>query len=334
MEETPMHVRRRVVTSMLAAGVSAGFSTAARSQGAAPGYPSKPIRLIVPFAPGAANDIIARLIGDKVGEVLKQPFVIENRPGAGGSIGADLVAKAEPDGHTLLLTNPGPGVITPLMQRSRLYAVDDLEPVAIVCSAPLVLVANPAFPPNSPAELLAFAKTNPKKVTWGSADGGAIPSLALLLFQMATGADVVAVPYKGSAPAILDIAGGHLNVVYASYASAAATLQAGRAKVIGVAGPRRLAALPEVRTLAESGINDADAIVWFGIAAPAKTPRAVIDRLNREINRALELPDVRQRLAHLDLEPVGGTPESFRAVVKSEAAKVKRLIDLGLLKTE
>jgi len=330
-----MRTRRRSTVGALCASALVGaLPASAFAQDAAADFPSKPIRLVVPFAPGAANDIIARLITQKVGEALKQPFLIENRPGAGGAIGADLVAKAPADGYTLLLTNPGPGVITPLVQRQRLYAVEDLDPVAVICQAPLILVATPSFPPNTPAELLAYAKANPRKVTWGSADGGGIPGLALLLFQAATGAEVVPVPYKGSAPAIVDIAGGHLNVVYASYASAAATLQGGRAKVIGVAGPKRLAALPEVRTLAESGIQDADAIVWFGIAAPARTPRAIVDKLNREINRALTFPDVRQRLAELDLEPAPGTPEAFRAMVKAEATKVSRLIDRGLLKTE
>jgi tripartite-type tricarboxylate transporter receptor subunit TctC len=330
-----MRIRRRSTLGAVCATALVGaWPAAARAQDASSDYPSKPIRLVVPFAPGAANDIIARLITQKIGETLKQPFLIENRPGAGGAIGADLVAKAPPDGYTLLLTNPGPGVITPLVQRQRLYAVEDLEPVGVICQAPLILVATPSFAPNTPAELLAYAKANPRKVTWGSADGGGIPGLALLLFQASTGAEVVPVPYKGSAPAIVDIAGGHLNVVYASYASAAATLQGGRAKVIGVAGPKRLAALPEVRTLAESGIQDADAIVWFGIAAPARTPRPIVDKLNREINRALTLPDVRQRLAELDLEPAPGTPDVFRAMVKAEATKVSRLIERGLLKTE
>lgn len=327
--------RRSIARALCAAAVlTAGPSGAAAQESAAADYPSKPIRLIVPFAPGAANDIIARLVTQKLGEVFRQPFLIENRPGAGGAIGADMVAKAPADGYTLLLTNPGPGVITPLLQRQRLYSVDDLAPVAVICQAPLILVASPSFAPNTPAELLAHAKANPRQVTWGSADGGGIPGLALLLFQAATGAEVVAVPYKGSAPAIVDIAGGHLNVVYASYASAAAQLQGGRAKVIGVAGPKRLASLPQVPTLSESGIQDADAIVWFGIAAPAKTPRAIVDRLNREINRALLLPDVRQRLAELDLEPAGGTPDAFRSMVRADADRVRRLIDRGLLKTE
>ena len=297
-------------------------------------YPSRPIRLIVPFSPGAANDIIARLVGQKLSEGLGQPVIIDNRPGAGGAIGADAVAKAAPDGYTLLFTNPGPGVITPLVTKGRLYTVEDLVPVAFICYAPLVIVANPAFEPKNPKELLTYAKTNPGKITWGSADAGGIPGLALALFQAATGADVLAVPYKGSAEAVTAVLAGHINVAFTSYASSQAQIVAGRLKVIGVAGPKRLRGAPEVPTLAESGMPNADATVWYGLAAPRKTEKLIVDRINSEVNRALTLADVKQRLAQLELEVVGGTPEEFAAVVKAEATRIAGLISAGKVKVE
>jgi len=297
-------------------------------------YPNKPIKLVVPFTAGAANDTIARLIGQKVSEAMGQPIVIENRGGGGGAVGANYVGKSPADGYTILFTNPGPGVITPLITRERTYAVSDFVPIVAICDAPLIIVANPAFGPRTPAELVAFAKANPGKIRFGSADAGGIPGLALKLLQASTDTDLLSVPYKGSAETVAAVVAGTVDATYASYASSAQLIAGNRMRVLGVAGPKRIAAAPNALTLAESGIANADALVWFGLAAPKGTPKAIIDRINAEVNKALKLPDVRQRLAALELEPVGGTPEEFAATFRKETARVTALIKSGKLATE
>ncbi len=327
-----MNIPRRIFGGLVLAALACTLPSGAWAQ--ADGYPTKPIRLIVPFAPGAANDTIARLIAQKIGEAMGQPFVIENRAGGGGAVGANAVAKAQPDGYTLLLTNPGPGVITPLITREKTYAVADLVPIVSICDAPLIIVSSPAFEPKNPAELLAYAKANPGKVKFGSADAGGVPGLALKLFQASTNADVLAVPYKGSAETIAAVVGGTIDLVYVSYASAQALVAANRIRVLGVAGTKRIAPAPNAPTLAESGIANADAMIWYGLAAPRGTPKAIVDRINREVNKALALPDVKQRLAQLELEPVGGTPEEFAASINRDVARVSALIKSGKLVPE
>jgi tripartite-type tricarboxylate transporter receptor subunit TctC len=322
--------RRRSIASLAALALATPGRAAAQS----PDWPAKPIRLVVPFAPGAANDIIGRLVAGRLADALRQPVTVENRPGAGGSVGAGAVARAAPDGYTLGLMNPGPGVLTPLLTQGRLYKVEDLDPVALVCTAPLLLVASTRFAPNTAGELVELARAQPKKVVFASADAGGIVGVAMLLFLAATGIEVNAVPYSGSAPAMTDLSGGHVDATFASYASALPHLKSGRAKVIGVAAPRRTASLPTVPTLAESGIRDAETVAWWGISAPAGTPRPIVERLNREVNRALELPEVRQRLEQLDLEPASGSPEDFRAMVRADAARAAKLIAAGLLRPE
>jgi tripartite-type tricarboxylate transporter receptor subunit TctC len=319
----------------LGAVCSAGAGAAAAAQvDAAAAYPTRPARWVVPFPPGASNDIIARLLGEKLSGALGQQFVVDNRPGAGGAVGAETVARAAPDGYTLLLANPGPNVNTPLLLRKPLYRVEDFTPIVFIGYAPLIIVANPGFPPNNPKELLQYAKANPGKINWGSSGLGSSLHIGLALFQAATKTDVVHVPYKGAAPALTDVAAGQINLMYTTTVTGETMIKAGRVKVIGVAHTKRLPLLPEVQTLAEAGIKDAEAIVWFGMAGPAKLPRTIVDRLNAEVNKALKLPDVRQRLDGLGLEVAGGTTDEFQAFIKKEAERVRRLIQAGLLKPE
>jgi tripartite-type tricarboxylate transporter receptor subunit TctC len=303
-------------------------------KGGAVAYPTKPVRWVVPFTPGASNDIIARLIGAKLGDAWGQQFVIDNRPGAGGALGAQTVARAAADGYTLILTNPGPNVNTPLMIRNAGFKVEDFTHVVFIGYAPLIIIAHPSFPPRNPRELLDYAKANPGKINWGSSGNGSSLHIGLALFQAATGANVQHIPYKGAAPAIADTAGGQIQLMYTTTVSGEAAIKAGRVKVIGIASPKRAALLPDVPTLAESGIKDAEAIVWFGLSGPPRLPRAIVDKLNAEVNRTLKLTDVRQRLDQLGLEVAGGTPETFSRFVAGEAAKLARLIQAGLVKTE
>lgn len=304
------------------------------AQNPAANYPNKPVRWIVPFPPGASNDLIARLIGQKLTDAWGQQFVIDNRAGAGGSVGAETVARAAPDGHTLLLSNPGPSVNNVLMRKNPLYRINDFTPVVWIGYAPLIIVATPSFPPKNARELADYAKANPGKVNWGSSGPGSSLHIGLAVFQAATGVNVVHVPYKGAAPALTDVVGGQINLMYTTTVTGEAQIKAGRIKVLGVADAKRTPVLPEVQTLAEQGIRNAEANVWFGMSAPAGTPRSIIDKLNREVNRALDLADVRQRLDQLGLVVVGGTSEKFDAFIKSEAGRLAKLIQIGAVQVE
>ncbi|MCW5605271.1 MAG: tripartite tricarboxylate transporter substrate binding protein [Burkholderiales bacterium] len=322
----------RVISHAVAVAAAAlvlGITTAtpAWSQGAA--YPNRPVRLVVPFPPGASNDIIARLLAYKLTEALGQQFVVDNRPGAGGLIGGEIVVGAAADGHTLLFANPAPSINSVLMSRKPPYRMADFTPVIFIGYVPLILVASPSFPPNDAKQLLAYAKANPGKINWASSGNGSSLHIGLALFQAATGADVVHVPYKGTAPALTDVIAGRVNLMHTTSVSAEAHIKAGKVKILAVAAPKRQQVLPNVPTLAEQGIKNAEATVWFGVSAPAKTPQAVIGKLNAELNKALGLADVRKRLDELGLVVAGGTPAEFAEFLRNEAEKMTGLIKTG-----
>ena len=289
-------------------------------------YPNKPVRWVVPFPPGASNDITARLLAQKLTEAWGQQFVVDNRPGAGGSLGASIVAGANPDGYTLLHANPGPNVNNVLMRKKPPYRFDAFAPVFFIGYVPLIIVANPKFPPNNVKELVAYAKANPGKINWASSGNGSSLHIGLALFQAAANVDVAHIPYKGTAPALTDVVGGRINLMYTTSVSGEAHIKAGRVKVLGVAAPRRQEVLPSVPTLAEEGVSNAEATVWFGVVAPAKTPRAVIERLNAELNKVIVLPDVKRRFEQLGLIVEGGSPADFAKFMKGEADRLAMLI--------
>jgi len=323
--------------NMVAVALCCAFTQAAVAQGpknSAADYPEKSVRWVVPFTPGASNDIIARLVAIKLGDAWGQQFIIDNRAGAGGLIGADTVAKTAPDGYTLLLSNPGPNVNSPLLTKQSPYKVGDFAPVIYFGYAPLLILANPALPVKNPKELIDYLKANAGRVNWGSSGTGSSLHIGLALFQAATGLNMTHVPYKGSSPAITDLVGGQIQFMHTTTVSAEAQIKSGRVRVIALASPKRQALLPDVPTLAESGIKDAEAIVWFGMAAPLNTPRAIIDKLNRESNRILQMPDVKKRLDELGLEVQGGTPEQFGDFIRNEAARLNMLIKAGALTQE
>jgi tripartite-type tricarboxylate transporter receptor subunit TctC len=304
------------------------------AQDPAANYPSRPVRWIVPFTPGASNDIIGRLFSQKLTEALGQQFVVVNRGGAGGLVGAETVANALPDGYTLLLANPGPNVNSVLLRKQPPYRINDFAAVAWIGYSPLLILANTKFAPNNAKELVDYLKANPGKVSWGSSGVGSSLHIGLAVFQLATGVNVVHVPYKGTAPALTDLMGGNIQLMHTTVVSAETQIKSGRVKVLGVAAKKRQGVLPNVATLEEQGIKGAEAIVWFGMAAPAKTPRAIVDKLNREVNKALQMADVRQRLDQLGLEVEGGTADKFDAFIKSEAARLTKLIKAGALQVE
>jgi tripartite-type tricarboxylate transporter receptor subunit TctC len=328
-----------ILTLALAALFGAGTACAQGSAASKPAqatgdYPNRPVRWVVPFAPGASNDIIARLIAQKFAETWSQQFVIDNRGGVGGAIGAEIVARAAPDGYTLLSANPGPSVNNIVLRLKPTYAFSDFEPVIFLGYAPLLILAHPAFAPKTAKELVDHLRANPNKVAWGSSGFGSSLHIGLELFLHATGTKATHVPYKGTAPALTDVLGGQIQLMHTTTVSAEQQIKSGRVRVLAIAAKKRQAVLPDVPTLAEQGINNAEALVWFGLMAPAKTSRTIIQKLNAEGNRALGLPDVKARLDQLGLEVGGGSPEEFASFIRTEVDKLRALIKAGSLKPE
>jgi tripartite-type tricarboxylate transporter receptor subunit TctC len=315
----------------LVALVAVAASTPSAAADAAD-YPSRPVRWVVPFAPGASNDIIARLLAQKLTESLGQQYVIDNRGGAGGLVGGEIVAKSAPDGYTLLSANPGPSINNILLRKKPPYRFEDFRPIVFFGYAPLIIVANSKFPPNNARELVAYARSG--KLTWASSGFGSSLHIGLELFKAATKVQVTHVPYKGTAPAFIDIISGQVNVMYTTSVSGEVHLKAGRLKALAIAAKKRQSVLPDLPTLEEQGIKNAEAIVWFGLAGPAKLPAPIVQKLNGEINRALGLPDVKQRLDQLGLEIGGGTPEDFTKFMNTEADRLRGLIKSGAVDVE
>ncbi len=297
-------------------------------------FPSRVVRLIVPFAPGASTDLVARLIGQKLSIEWGQAVIVENRGGAGGGIGADAVAKAEPDGYTLLLTNQGPHILNALLRKDAPYTVDDLAPIVEIGSTPLIIVANPKFPPNDVKELVDYAKAHPGKVHIGSSGTNSNVHIGLEILKSATGTDMVHVPYRGTGPSLNDAVAGTIEGAYTTTVSAVGLVEAGRLKVLGVAAGKRVAVVPKAPTYREQGITGADSDLWIGLVAPAKTPKAIIDKVNRDVNKALQDTEVRRRFAEWGLEVEGGTPEDFAKVVKTEAERIRALVAANKLQVE
>ena len=300
----------------------------------APGFPSKPVRWIVGFAPGASNDVIARTVAMRLTEIWGQQIIIDNRPGAGGMIAGEIVARAVPDGYTVLLATGGPNIGNPLLAKKPLYRIEDFAQVAIAASTPMVLVVTPSFPASTPREFVDYLKANPGKVNWASAGVNSTPHVSMAIFTAATDVKLTHVPYKGAALALIDIVSGQVDGIHTSVASAEAQIRSNRVRVIAVAGPKRLPLIPDVPTLAEAGIENAEAPNFYGMAAPARTPPAIVQKLNAGVNAALAVPEVRRRLGDLGMDIVGGSPEDATKFVMKEAARVRGLIRAGVLTPE
>jgi tripartite-type tricarboxylate transporter receptor subunit TctC len=295
-------------------------------------YPNKPIRMIVPFAPGGGVDFTARLVGQKLGAVLNQSVVADNRAGAGGVIGTELAAKAAPDGYTLLLGSAGPLVILPGINTHLPYdPLRDFAPVALASTLPFLLVVHPSLPPKSLAELIALAKARPGQLTYATAGNGSTTHLVIELFKSMAGIDIVHVPYKGAAPAVADVLAGQVQLMAGDLSTLMPQVKAGKLRALAVTASKRSALAPELPTVAETGVDGFEASGWFGVLAPAATPRALVLRLNAAINAALGAADARERLKALGGDAAGGTPAEFGARMRDDLAKWKRLITaLGL----
>src|SRR5438132_5691742 len=307
---------------------------AATLAGAQP-FPTKPLHLIVPFPPGGGNDTVARAIAQQLGPDLGQPVVIDNRPGAGGSVGAELAARAPADGYTLFLAGVGSHAVNPNFHRSLPYdAVKDFAPICLIASAPSVLVVNPALPARTLAEFTAYARANPGKLNYASNGNGSAAQLAAVLYETMADVRMVHVPYKGIAPAMTDLLSGEVQLMFGTIVALVPHIQSGKLRAIAVTSRKRSALLPTVPTLAESGLPQYEAGSWYGILAPAGTPREVIDKLHGGIVKALKQPEVAKRLAAEGAEVIGSTPDEFGAHIKAEVARVASVVRAAGIRVE
>ena len=290
-------------------------------------YPSKPLRIIVPFAPGGSTDIVARLLAERLAGPLGQSVVVENRPGAAGNIGADAVAKSAPDGATLLMATTGVMAINNALYKNMSYdAAKDLEPVVFAASITNVLAVPADLPAKNIAELIALARAQPDKLSFASSGAGSSTHLSGELFKSMASIEVLHIPYKGSSQALADLVAGRVSMIFDNMPSALPFIKAGRLRALGVTSGKRSPVLPDVPTIAEAGVPGYESLSWSGIAVAAGTPRDIVLRLNREINTILAAPDMRAKLAELGTDAIGGTPEAFGEHVRAERDKWSRLI--------
>jgi tripartite-type tricarboxylate transporter receptor subunit TctC len=300
-----------IATALLAAGVAQAQQN----------YPVRPIRLVVPSSPGGGTDITARIIAPKLGEYLGQQVVVENRPGAGTMIGGEVVARAPPDGYTLLM-GISTLAINPAMYRKVPYdALKDFAPISQVVALPNVLVTHPSLPVKTVRELIAFAKSRPGQINFASAGVGTNPHLSMELFLSMTGVKMIHVPYKGSGQGVIDLIAGHVTVMTPSILTALGYVKDRRLRALGVTSAKRAGGAPDIPTIAEAGVPGYEAVQWFGVLAPAGTPRDIVSRLHKEIVRTVQTPDIRQKLVNDGADPVGSLPEEFAAFIRSETAK-------------
>ena len=301
----------------------------------AQGYPAKPLRLIIPFPPGGATDIIGRVLAQKLGEQLGQQVVVDNRPGAGGVIGSDMAAKAPPDGYTILICTTSTHSIGPALNPKMPYDVKrDFAPVVHLADATNILIASPTLPVNNLKELIALAKANPGKLNFASSGNGTIVHLTGEMFKAATGTFIVHIPYKGTALAIPDLIAGQVAFVFDNIASALPHIRGGKVKPLGISALKRSPLVADIPTMDEAGLKGFFSNTYFGVYAPAGTSAAITVRLNSEINKALASSDFRERLASFGAEPVGGTPAQFAAVVARETDKYAAVIKRAGVKAE
>jgi tripartite-type tricarboxylate transporter receptor subunit TctC len=284
-------------------------------------YPKKPVTIVVPYPPGGPTDIVARVVGQKLGERLGQQVIVDNRPGAGGNIGAALVARAAPDGYTLLLGTTAHAINPSVFPAMNYDILKDFSPVVLLTSLPLVVITNASVPARNVQELVALAKSKQGQLTYASSGNGQSTHLAAELFKTMTGAPMTHVPYKGSAPALTDVAGGQVSVMFDTMLSAMPHIKSGRLKALAVTSAKRSASAPELPTVAESGVPGYEAVAWSGLLAPAHTPPEIVTKLNSEINAILSQPDVQKRFLNDGAEPVGGSPEQFATHISSEVRK-------------
>jgi tripartite-type tricarboxylate transporter receptor subunit TctC len=281
-------------------------------------YPDRPVKIIVTVPAGGGVDTVTRLVAEQLRQRLGQPFVVENRAGAAGNLGAETVSVAEPDGYTLMASQPAPLTVNRVLYKKLAFDPDALEPVAVMSKIPNVLMVRNGFPAKTVQEFIAYAKANPGKLNYASQGIGTTSHLTTELFMARTGIKLVHIPYKGTGPALNDLVAGHVDLIFMELASALQLHKGGKAKIIAIAADKRNPAIPDIPTIEEAGVPDFESATWNAISAPPKTPKAIIGKLNKAINEGLNSPEVREHFEKLSLEPAGGTPEDMAKLIKAD----------------
>jgi tripartite-type tricarboxylate transporter receptor subunit TctC len=320
MNQQPRRTSRAIAVAALSVAAFASAPLFAQ-------YPNKPIKIVVPFTAGGTTDILARAVGAELQKAFNQTVIIENKPGAGGNIGADSVAKSAADGYTLLMGTVGThGINVTLYPKMPYDAVKDFAPVSLVAGVPNVLVAAPSFPANTVKEVIDAAKKEPNKITFASSGSGTSIHLSAELFKMLSNTQMTHVPYKGSAAALPDLMSGQVNIMFDNAPTVIPHIRGGKLKAMAVTSSSRSPALPNVPTIAEAGLPGFEASSWFGVLAPAGTPKEIVDKLSQTIAKALATPEMKERLANQGADAVGSTPEQFAAHIKSEIEKWAKVV--------
>jgi tripartite-type tricarboxylate transporter receptor subunit TctC len=316
--------------------VVAGLTAALLSPlAAAQGYPNKPIRLILAVPAGATPDVTARLITPGLSQVLGQQLVVDNRGGAGGLIGAELASKASPDGYTVFIGSPGALTILPHLRKNVPYdTLRDFAPISLISIGPFVLITNPSVPAKTVKELIALAKAQPGKLSYASAGNGVANHLAMELFKQMTGVDILHVPYKGAPQAVIDVMAGHMQMMFNSIAPILANIKAGRLRVLGIASAKRSSQLPDVPTISEAGVPGFEAVNWFGMFAPAKTPKQIITRLNEAVVKVVRSQEIQSQFTALGADAVGSSPDEFAEFVRRDMEQYAKIVKLSGAKVD
>ena len=303
--------------------------------GIAQTYPDKPIRLILSVPAGATPDVTARLVTPGLAQLLGQPLVVDNRPGAGGLIGAEIVSKAAPDGYTVFISSPGALTILPHLRKNVPYdTLRDFAPVSLISIGPFVLITHPSVPAKTVKELVALARAQPGKLNYASAGSGVANHLAMELFKHMAGVDITHVPYKGAPQAVTDVLAGHMNIMFNSIAPIVGHIKAGRVRVLGIASAKRSPQLPDVPTISEAGVPGFEAVNWFGMFAPAKTPKRIITRLNEAVVKVVRLPEIQSQFAALGADVVGSSPEELAAFIRRDMEQYAKVVKLSGAKVD
>ncbi|MCP3020136.1 tripartite tricarboxylate transporter substrate binding protein [Cupriavidus basilensis] len=318
----------------LAAAVAATAALTMPALTLAQAFPAKPVKIVVPYPPGGTNDIVVRLLAQKLGDSMGQPFVVENKPGASGNLGAEQVARAAPDGYTLLLVTTGHSIHPSLYKNLRYNIKTDLTPVSELTRGPMLVMVTPSLPYKTVRDVIAAAKAKPGSINFGSAGNGSSTHLATELLSSMAGVKMTHIPYNGSAPAMADVMAGNAQLVMDLMFSALPQVNGGKLRAIAITGAKRSPLLPNVPTVAESGVPGFETLAWNGLMAPANTPKPIIDKLNAEIHKALDAPEMKERLRAQGFEPSPGTPEQFGALIRSEIDRWAKVVKSSGAKVE
>jgi tripartite-type tricarboxylate transporter receptor subunit TctC len=320
---------KRICSLLLPAGLLLALATAVAAQD----YPTKPVRLIIPFPPGGSNDVVGRMIATHLGEHLGKQVVVDNRSGAGGVIGTEIAANAAPDGYTLLIISSA-HAYNPWLYKLSYDPIKSFTPIGILASGPNVLAINPSLPVNSVKELVALAKQKPGELQYASAGVGTFQHLGAELFKLEAGVDMLHVPFKGGGPAMIDVMGGHTKLVFSSLVQTTPHLKSGKLKALGTGGSKRSTVLPDVPTIAEAGVPGYEAVNWWGMVAPAGTPQAIIDKVHKALGAVQTSPEVQKQFSSEGAEIVQMSPSEFAAYLQKEIVRWERVVKEGNIKAE